>query len=106
MRRLHRFTGGLALALPVVAVVAALPPAKAAEDHGEGIRKWFESYDAAFNAKDISRLAAFYHPDVTIFEGGGVKGPRRILEDPPFPHVEPAPPRGPSLAGTALVSGR
>lgn len=72
MRRLHRFTGGLALALPVVAVVAALPPAKAAEDHGEGIRKWFESYDAAFNAKDISRLAAFYHPDVTIFEGGGV----------------------------------
>jgi ketosteroid isomerase-like protein len=37
-------------------------------------KKWKErgGYDARFNAKDLDKLAAFYHPDVTIFEGGGV----------------------------------
>lgn len=33
---------------------------------------WFDSYDAAFNAKDLEKLAAFYHPDVTIHEGAGI----------------------------------
>jgi uncharacterized protein (TIGR02246 family) len=33
---------------------------------------FFAQYDAAFVAKDLDRLAALYHPDVTIFEGGGV----------------------------------
>ena len=28
--------------------------------------------DAAFNAKDMDKLATFYHPEVTIREGGGV----------------------------------
>ena len=37
-----------------------------------GIEAWLKSYDAAFNAKDLERLATFYHPDVTIYEGGGV----------------------------------
>jgi len=36
------------------------------------VEAWLKSYDAAFNAKDLERLAAFYHPDVTIYEGGGV----------------------------------
>ena len=36
------------------------------------IETWLQGYDAAFNAKDLEKLAAFYHPDVTIFEGGGV----------------------------------
>jgi uncharacterized protein (TIGR02246 family) len=31
----------------------------------------FAAYDTAFVAKDLDRLATFYHPDVTIFEGGG-----------------------------------
>ena len=31
-----------------------------------------EGYDAAFNAKDLERLASFYHPDVTIYEGGAI----------------------------------
>lgn len=30
---------------------------------------WFTAYDAAFNAKDLEKLATMYHPDVTIFEG-------------------------------------
>jgi ketosteroid isomerase-like protein len=44
----------------------------AAEPTEQAIRTWLSGYDAAFRAKDLSRLAAFYHPDVTIYEGGGV----------------------------------
>ena len=33
---------------------------------------FFARYDAAFVAKDLDRLATMYHPDVTIYEGGGV----------------------------------
>jgi uncharacterized protein (TIGR02246 family) len=29
-------------------------------------------YDRAFNAKDLDRLGTFYHPDVTVYEGGGI----------------------------------
>jgi uncharacterized protein YcnI len=36
------------------------------------VESWLRAYDAAFNAKDLEKLASFYHPDVTIFEGGGV----------------------------------
>ena len=35
------------------------------------IEAWLKSYDAAFNAKELDKLATFYHPDVTIYEGGG-----------------------------------
>lgn len=36
------------------------------------IETWLKEYDAAFNARDLDKLAAFYHPDVTVYEGGGV----------------------------------
>ena len=36
------------------------------------IKSWLGAYEAAFVAKDLVKLAPFYHPDVTIFEGGGV----------------------------------
>ena len=36
------------------------------------VEAWLKSYDAAFNAKDLDMLATFYHPDVTIYEGGGI----------------------------------
>ncbi|HYT64859.1 MAG TPA: DUF1775 domain-containing protein [Vicinamibacterales bacterium] len=36
------------------------------------IETWLKDYDTAFNAKDLDRLATFYHPDVTIYEGGGI----------------------------------
>ncbi len=36
------------------------------------IKTWLESYDAALNKKDLDALGKFYHPDVTIFEGGSV----------------------------------
>ena len=31
-----------------------------------------KGYDAALNAKDLEKLATFYHPDATIIEGAGV----------------------------------
>jgi uncharacterized protein YcnI len=36
------------------------------------IESWLKGYDAAFMAKDLDRLDTFYHPDVTIYEGGGI----------------------------------
>jgi ketosteroid isomerase-like protein len=36
------------------------------------IETWLKGYDAAFNAKDLDKLAVFYHSDVTIYEGGGI----------------------------------
>ncbi|HXG55137.1 MAG TPA: nuclear transport factor 2 family protein [Vicinamibacterales bacterium] len=36
------------------------------------VTKWLADYDAAFNAKDLDKLATFYHPEVTIYEGGGI----------------------------------
>jgi ketosteroid isomerase-like protein len=44
----------------------------AAQDSREDVKRWLASYDAAFASKDLARLSAFYHPDVTIYEGGGV----------------------------------
>jgi len=64
---------------------AAAPPAAQAGGHaaaghqaapatGEAavIEKWLAEYDVAFNAKDLQKLGTFYHPDVTIYEGGGI----------------------------------
>lgn len=55
----------------LVAVLAVPAVAESGDRSGE-VRQWLQAYDAAFNAKDLDRLAAFYDPDVTIFEGGGV----------------------------------
>lgn len=46
--------------------------APAASDEAARIEAWLAGYDAAFNAKDLDRLAAFDDVDVTIYEGGGV----------------------------------
>ena len=36
------------------------------------IMDFLKSYDAAFTAKSLERLATMYHPDVTVYEGGGI----------------------------------
>ena len=36
------------------------------------VEAWLRGYDAAFMARDLAKLAVFYHPDVTIYEGGGI----------------------------------
>jgi uncharacterized protein YcnI len=46
--------------------------AGAQSNDAAAVEAWLKSYDAAFNAKDLDRLATFYHPDVTIYEGGGI----------------------------------
>lgn len=54
-----------------VASVAAQQPERASGD-AAAIETWLKGYDAAFNAKDLGALARFYHPDVTVYEGGGI----------------------------------
>lgn len=59
--------------LAVAAFLAALGTGSApAAEPPLDIQKWARDYDAAFNAKDLGRLASFYHPDVTIYEGGSI----------------------------------
>lgn len=36
------------------------------------VEAWLKGSDAAFNTKDLDKLSTFYHPDVTIYEGGGI----------------------------------
>lgn len=49
---------------------AAAVPSQTADT--SAIVAWLQGYDAAFVAKDLEKLATFYHPDVTIYEGGGI----------------------------------
>jgi uncharacterized protein YcnI len=54
----------------LVATSAAVEAQSAGD--AAAVEQWLRGYDVAFNAKDLDTLATFYHPDVTIFEGGGV----------------------------------
>ena len=56
------------LAVACAAVEAAAQTNKDAAT----IEAWLKGYDAAFISKDLDRLATFYHPDVTIYEGAGI----------------------------------
>ena len=67
MRRLLALT---LLTLSVPAIAAAQNQSAATDV--AAIEKWLDGYDAAFLAKDLDKLASFYHPDVTIYEGGGI----------------------------------
>jgi ketosteroid isomerase-like protein len=84
-------------------VASFSPSARASEAAEGGVKAFVEAYDRAFNAKDMNRLAAFYHPDVTIFEGGYVNtgwvdyrdnhlGPElKEMEGLQFSHVDVVP---------------
>lgn len=52
-------------------LTVAVVPAHSADSEAE-LKRWLTTYDAAFSAKDLRRLATFYDPDVTIYEGGSV----------------------------------
>src|SRR5438128_4093317 len=66
------WVGGAGTRQPApVTKLTVLASAQASGDDAT-IAAWLQSYDRAFVAKDLDRLAVFYHPDVTIFEGGGV----------------------------------
>lgn len=62
-----RFTAVL-LAVLLSSTLAAAQPSR----DEAAIASWLAAYDHAFNAKDLDKLAEFYHPDVTIYEGGGI----------------------------------
>jgi ketosteroid isomerase-like protein len=68
MRRLMALVV-IALALPVMATA---PAGQGRADEAARIATWLDGYDAAFMAKDLDALATYYHPDVTIYEGGGI----------------------------------
>jgi uncharacterized protein YcnI len=55
-----------------LADAAASAVSQPADGEAATVEAWLKGYDAAFNAKDLEKLATFYHPDVTIYEGGGI----------------------------------
>jgi uncharacterized protein YcnI len=55
-----------------LAAVSSAGAPQAVDADAAGVETWLKGYDAAFNAKDLDSLATFYHPDVTIYEGGGI----------------------------------
>jgi len=57
---------------PMTTVVGA-PAQAGANDAAASVEAWLKGYDAAFLTKDLNRIASFYHPDVTIYEGAGIK---------------------------------
>jgi uncharacterized protein (TIGR02246 family) len=57
--------------ITVIALLSMSSP-RAQSDEARKIDEWLKGYDAAFIAKDLDKLATFYHPDVTIYEGAGV----------------------------------
>jgi ketosteroid isomerase-like protein len=58
------------LLLCLVTLVVPGPALRAGD--ADEISRWLESYDRAFVAKDLGKLGGFYHPEATVFEGGGV----------------------------------
>jgi uncharacterized protein (TIGR02246 family) len=51
---------------------AAFAIGATAQTQESEVTAFFKAYDAAFNAKDLNKLATLYHPDVTVFEGSGI----------------------------------
>jgi uncharacterized protein (TIGR02246 family) len=90
-----------ALVMFLAGALASAAPAESPTDRA--VKAFVEAYDGAFNAKDLGRLAEFYHPDVTIFEGGHVNtgwldyrdnhlGPElKEMADLRFSHVDVVP---------------
>ena len=57
---------------PATRLVAADMASPAQTGGSAAVETWLRAYDAAFVARDLDKLATFYHPDVTIYEGGGI----------------------------------
>lgn len=71
---MRKLLPGVLMTLLVLLASAAAPARAQRAEHAEAaaIETWLKGYDAAFNAKDLDTLATFYHPDVTVYEGGGI----------------------------------
>ena len=58
------------LAVAALLFAASSLGAQPSADAKPALERWLREYDSAFNAKDVQALAAFYRPDVTVFEEG------------------------------------
>ena len=56
----------------LIVVFGVAASSRQGDVNAPAVEAWLKGYDAAFNAKDLEKLAAYYHPDVTIYEGGGI----------------------------------
>lgn len=56
--------------LGMLVALGAVPSFASERGAVQEIKRWLESFDAALSTRDVARLAPFYDPDVTIFEGG------------------------------------
>jgi len=70
------------LSIAALFVVAAGLHLRVLAQSGEAeILAFFKAYDAAFNARDLDALGTMYHPDVTVFEGGGIDRTWAVYRD-------------------------
>ena len=60
------------VAVSLLPFLGSAPAAQTGMTDAAAIEAWLKTYDAAFLAKDLDKLATFYHPDVTIYEGTGI----------------------------------
>ena len=66
------WVGAAGASRPAAVTKLTASAAGAQPNDAAAVEAWLKSYDAAFNAKDLDKLAMFYHPDVTIYEGAGI----------------------------------
>ena len=66
------WVGAAGASRPASVTKLSASAAGAQSNDAVAVEAWLKGYDAAFNAKDLDKLATFYHPDVTIYEGGGI----------------------------------
>jgi len=66
------WVGAAGASRPASVTKLSASAAGAQSNDAAAVETWLKGYDAAFNAKDLDKLATFYHPDVTIYEGGGI----------------------------------
>jgi len=72
-RLLWKTTGLLAVCTGLLILAGTKTAVRAqAPADSQALVAFFTAYDAAFTAKDLERLATMYHPDVTVYEGGGI----------------------------------
>ena len=67
-----RRVGIASLAVVLVSLISMGVSAQGNPAGNPEILAFFKTYDEAFNARDLTKLATMYHADVTIFEGSGV----------------------------------
>jgi uncharacterized protein YcnI len=70
--RVADWVGAAGTSRPASVTKLSASGAGAQTNDAAAVEAWLKSYDTAFNAKDLDKLATFYHPDVTIYEGGGI----------------------------------